>query len=65
MLLHLRSIEAEAVVMMLTWRSHAVLKLFYITVIELLRVALAARSIIALMALLLLLLAEEHGGACG
>ena len=64
-LLHLRSIEAEGVVMMLTWRSHAVLKLFYITVIELLRVALAARSIIALMALLLLLLAEEHGGACG
>lgn len=64
MLLHLRSIEAKGVVMMLTWWSHAVLKLFDITAIELLRVTLAARSIIALMALLLLLLVEEHGRAC-
>ena len=41
-LLHLRPIEAVGVVMVLTWRSHAVLKLFYVTTIELLGVTLAS-----------------------
>ena len=41
-LLHLRPIEAVGVVVMLTWRSHAVLKLFYVTAIELLWVTLAS-----------------------